>query len=70
MIIITSKNAEIKGMKKRIRCKADVEDEYRSNLMVVRISSKHPTQQIAFYSPRPIRPVHNQQPVATTDTTP
>ena len=47
------KNAEIKGMKKRIRCKADVEDEYRSNLMVVRISSKHPTQQIAFYSPRP-----------------
>ena len=54
MIIITSKkNAEIKGMKKRIRCKADVEDEYRSNLMVVRISSKHPTQQIAFYSPRP-----------------
>ena len=39
-------------MKKRMRCKADGEDEYRSNLSVVRISSNHPTKQIAFYSPR------------------
>ena len=31
-------------------CKADVADEYRSNLMVVRISSRHPTQQTAFYA--------------------
>ena len=38
-------------MKKKMGCKADGEDEYRSNLMVVRISSSHPTQQTAFYSP-------------------
>jgi len=45
----------MEGMKKKMECKADVEDEYRSNLMVVRISSRHPTQQSAFYSPRLIR---------------
>ena len=39
-------------MKKKMGCKADGEDEYRSNLSVVRISSNHPTVQIAFYSPR------------------
>ena len=44
-------------MKKKMGCKADGEDEYRSNLSVVRISSNHPTQQTAFYSPRPKRPV-------------
>ncbi len=38
-------------MKKKMGCKADGEDEYRSNLMVVRISSNHPTQQTVFYSP-------------------
>ena len=31
-------------------CKADGVDEYRSNLMVVRISSRRPTQQTAFYA--------------------
>ncbi len=35
-------------MKKKMGCKADGEDEYRSNLMVVRISSRHPTPQTAF----------------------
>ena len=35
-------------MHKRMGCKADVADEYRSNLMVVRISSRHPTPQAAF----------------------
>ena len=39
-------------MKKKMGCKADGEDEYRSNLMVVRISSRHPTKQTTFYSPR------------------
>ena len=39
-------------MKKRMGCKADGEDEYRSNLSVVRISSNHPTQQTAASSPR------------------
>ena len=29
-------------------CKADGEDEYRSNLMVVRIFSSRPTKQTAF----------------------
>ena len=38
-------------MKKKMGCKADGEDDYRSNLMVVMISSRHPTQQTAFYSP-------------------
>ena len=33
-------------------CKADGEVKYRSNLMVVRILTRHPTQQTAFYSPR------------------
>ena len=33
-------------------CKADGEDEYRSNLTVVRISSRRPTKQTAFYAPR------------------
>ena len=33
-------------------CKADGVDEYRSNLMVVRISSRRPTQQTAFQAPR------------------
>ena len=39
-------------MHKRMGCKADGEDEHRSNLMVVRISSNRPTQQTAFYAPR------------------
>ncbi len=39
-------------MHKRMKCKADGEDEYRSNLMVVRISSRRPTQQFAFQAPR------------------
>gem|GEM_PF-4513457 len=39
-------------MKKRMGCKADGEVKYRSNLMVVRILTRHPTQQTAFYSPR------------------
>ena len=36
------------GIQKKMGCKADGKDEYRSNLMVVRISSRHPTQQTAF----------------------
>ena len=44
----------MKRFDKKMRCKADVEDEYRSNLMVVRISSKHPTKQIAFLQTSPI----------------
>ena len=39
-------------MHKRMGCKADGADEYRSNLVVVRISSRRPTQQAAFYAPR------------------
>mgnify|MGYP004565105767 CR=1 FL=1 len=35
-------------MHKRMGCKADGVDEYRSNLVVVRISSRRPTQQTAF----------------------
>ncbi len=35
-------------MHKRMGCKADGADEYRSNLMVVRISSSRPTPQTAF----------------------
>ena len=38
-------------MKKKTRCKADGKVKYRSNLMVVRILTRHPTKQIAFYSP-------------------
>ena len=46
-------------MKKKMRCKADGEVKYRSNLMVVRILTRHPTKQIAFSSPRqiPARPI-------------
>ena len=44
----------MKRFDKKMRCKADVEDEYRSNLMVVRIWTRHPTQQIAFYQISPI----------------
>jgi|GEM_PF-1885038 len=40
--------AEREGMHKRMGCKADGADEYRSNLMVVRISSRHSTKQTAF----------------------
>ena len=36
-------------MKKRMGCKADDEVKYRSNLMVVRISSRSTTQQMPFY---------------------
>ena len=39
-------------MKKRMGCKADGEVKYRSNLMVVRILTRRPTKQTAFYSPR------------------
>ena len=35
-------------MHKRMGCKADGADEYRSNQVVVRISSRRPTQQTAF----------------------
>ena len=46
-------------MKKKMGCKADGEDEYRSNLSVVRISSNHPTQSARFFfaTPYPSRPV-------------
>ena len=44
-----------KGMKKRMGCKADGEVKYRSNLMVVRILTRRPTKQTAFYSPFPAR---------------
>ena len=37
MIIITSQNAETKGMKKKMGCKAHWGFQHRSNLMVVRI---------------------------------
>ena len=43
-----SQTTESEGMHKKMGCKADGEDEYRSNLSVVRISSNHPTQQTAF----------------------
>ena len=46
------KKAMKKGMKKRMGCKADGEVKYRSNLMVVRILTRRPTKQTAFYSPR------------------
>ena len=46
------KNAQAKGMKKRMECKAPGEVKYRSNLMVVRILTRRVTQQSAFYSPR------------------
>lgn len=36
-------------MKKRMGCKADDEVKYRSNLSVVRILTRRPTQQTAFY---------------------
>ena len=39
-------------MHKRMGCKADGEVKYRSNLMVVRILTSHPTKQAAFYAPR------------------
>ena len=34
-------------MHKRMGCKADDEVKYRSNLMVVRILTRHPTKQTA-----------------------
>ena len=46
------KNAQAKGMKRRMECKAPGEVKYRSNLMVVRILTRRGTQQSAFYSPR------------------
>ena len=53
------KTAMKKGMKKRMKkrmgCKADGEVKYRSNLMVVRILTRRPTKQTAFYSPFPAR---------------
>ena len=42
----------IEGMKKRMGCKADGEDETAAALAAVRISSIRPTPQTAFYSPR------------------
>ena len=50
------KKAMKKGMKKRMGCKADGEVKYRSNLMVVRILTRRPTKQTAFYSPFPYFP--------------
>ncbi len=50
------KKAMKKGMKKRMGCKADGEVKYRSNLMVVRILTRRPTKQTAFYSPFPYSP--------------
>ena len=41
-----------KGMQKRMRCKADGEDETAAALAAVRISSKRPTKQVAFSAPR------------------
>ena len=43
-----SPNSLEKGMHKRMGCKADDEVKYRSNLMVVRILTRHPTKQTAF----------------------
>ena len=51
-IFLQQKNAQAKGMKKRMECKAPGEVKYRSNLMVVRILTRRVTQQSAFYSPR------------------
>ena len=45
---ITPPNSLEKGMHKRMGCKADDEVKYRSNLMVVRILTRHPTKQTAF----------------------
>ena len=42
------KNAQAKGMKKRMECKAPGEVKYRSNLMVVRILTNRSTKQTAF----------------------
>ena len=57
-----TQTAESKRMKKKMGCKADGEDEYRSNLSVVRISSNRPTKQTAFSSPftytRPEKPIN------------
>ena len=39
-------------MQKRMKCKADGEAKYRSNLMVVRILANYPTKQFAFSAPR------------------
>lgn len=44
--------AQKAGMQKRMGCKADGEAKYRSNLLVVRILARHPTQQTAFSAPR------------------
>ena len=44
----------MEGMKKKMRCKAQVEVKYRSNLSVVRILTKPATKQTAFYSPPPL----------------
>ena len=39
-------------MQKRMRCKAEGEVQYRSNLPVVRIWTNPTTKQIAFSAPR------------------
>ena len=44
--------AEAKGMQNRMRCKADGEDETAAALAAVRISTSHPTKQVAFSAPR------------------
>ena len=48
------------GIQKKMGCKADGEDEYRSNLMVVRISSRHPTKQTAFSEPTLTTEIHQK----------
>ena len=48
------------GIQKKMGCKADGEDEYRSNLMVVRISSKHPTKQTAFSESTSTTEIHQK----------
>ena len=57
-----TQTAESKRTKKKMGCKADGEDEYRSNLSVVRISSNRPTKQTAFSSPftytKPEKPIN------------
>ena len=45
------KSTESKGMHKKMGCKADGEDEYRSNLSVVRISSNHQRSRPLFMRP-------------------
>ena len=43
------------GMQKRMGCKADGEAKYRSNLLVVRILARHPTQSDRLFCAPPYR---------------